>query len=115
MTKQYANLVAILALVILFKPTTGHTKSIIDYKKINTLVSRIKLQATYDYGLLIDLLMLEKPNFEAALASTLNDDEFVLLRDLVGRFLTYGLNIKLVPIESMVLATQEYHGGGGVN
>jgi hypothetical protein len=72
------------------------------------------MEAKYDFGLLIDLMMLEKPDFESALASSLNNDEYIILRSIVGQFLTYGLDVKLVPIESMVLASQEYHGGGGV-
>jgi predicted RNase H-related nuclease YkuK (DUF458 family) len=114
MTKQYSNLVVLLALVILFKTTSGNAKSTIDYKKVDNLAVRIKVEAKYEFGLLIDLMMLEKPDFELTLASSLNDNEYILLRSIVGQFLTYGLDVKLVPIESMVLASQEYHGGGGV-
>lgn len=112
MEKQFNQLIVFLAVMILLSKSKASINYRADENKINYVMSEIVSAAKYDLSLIPQILLSEKSDLEAELDVRLSDEEYKTIRALVGKLLAYGVKVKLVPADEMVLASQELLGGG---
>ncbi len=112
MNNQFNKVIVFVTVLLLFAKSKANVNIRFDEDKINYLLSEIVREAKSDSTLLIQLMLFDKTEFENELATTLNDEEYRMVRYLLGQLMTQGVSVRLTPINSMVLATQEYQGGG---
>lgn len=112
MEKQFNQLIVFLAVMLLLSKGKASINYRADSNIINYVMSEIVSAAKNDPSLVLQILLSEKSDLETELDVILTDQEYKTIRALVSKLLVYGLNVKLVPVNDMVLASQELLGGG---
>ena len=110
---QFNKLVVLTAILLMFGESRATSRKLSRTdQKINYALSEIVNVAKADSSILMQILMSDKSYLENELQVLFSDIEYEKIRIVVGKLVTYGLNIQFVPVEDMVLASQELLGGG---
>jgi hypothetical protein len=111
MKKAYSKLITLMALLLLATKGKAQASNSIDEEKINATLSEILQSTQGQPDLLTQIIALNKIQLEQSLLVTLTDNEFVKIKQLVVLLLEEEIDLQLVPVGKMVIATQEYGGG----
>ncbi|MBL7542579.1 MAG: hypothetical protein JNL11_02130 [Bdellovibrionaceae bacterium] len=100
---------ATLLFVLTGKAKIGYPVSV---NKVEVIVNELVKRYENNGIELYQVLNAKKVDLEKAFRVTLTNQEYESIMSSIAKLLNYGFDIRVVPVDVMVLSTQEWLGGG---